>query len=141
MNHSEQCLLVCSITLVATILVLITVVANHRRHHQTLEMIQAAPIMLHTALLRHDAIKGELTGSGLAGDRLQYGTSSDGQLKASTLSGDRLPQERSGSLSQSSAIGGRLTQERSGSRKLEGSSAILQRARAAVKDVDINDLV
>jgi hypothetical protein len=131
--NTDHCLMVCSVGLVATILVLITVVANHRRHHQTLTMLQATPVMMHAALLQHDAIKQKLNPSGaMPGvQRLPYGTSSDGEVEdlhgASAMPGvQRLPYGTSSD--------GEVED-------LDRSSAVLQRARAAAKEVNVKDLV
>ena len=108
--NADHCLMVCSATLILTILVLITVAMTHRKHLKTQEMVMATPAMMYSVLMHHDASKGDLKPSSLAGDRIPYGTSSDGTLSADDD-------------------------------ELHASSTMLERAKAAVHDIDMKKFV
>ena len=114
MDHAKTCMIVCIIGLIATIIVLLTVVAVHRKQSAMLEMMSNVPTIVDATLVYHT---NRMITAGI--------------LSGSTLAGDRIDQKKSGDLAQSSSIGGRLNQERSGD---------LEHVTSA-KDLDVNKFV
>lgn len=114
MDHAKTCMIVCSIGLVATIIVLLTVVAVHRKQSEMLQMMSNVPTIVDATLVYHT---NRMITAGI--------------LTGSTLAGDRIAQEHSGDLAPSASIGGRLSQERSGD---------LEHVTSA-KDLDVNKFV
>jgi len=149
----KSCMIVCIIGLVATIIVLFTVVAIHRKQAAMLEMMATVPTVVDATLIYHTnrmISAGILTGSELAGDRIEKHQSDDG-LAGSGLAGDRIDRKLSGSqyssnymtlnrkrnrMNASQLAGDRIE------RKLSGSQGtMLARARSAVDDMDVSKLV